>query len=614
MSNLIRYGQSALDKTFPDSDESVFGHMVLELGMSPDEAVQNLRPWVRDLDRSAELSKKTAYISAFIGAGAGLATAATMGIGLTAILPIAAAAYNFFAGQQSAREQGVRESEYLLLKTCPELLKLIYALTQEGMPKEALVECYDDLLGAFTVQFQQRASLGMSDELDHDIIRSFQRTVEEKCNSESLARAIVAETEGFVFDTLYRSTEPKTESLPAAPVVTSSPIGNNTRLGAVEVQTSPAGNSQAEATQPMDNVSVLNRAFQQSDAIGLPNELIQTMVETPYSNFVIGMSGAGKDILVHSLMKAIRAKYPQATIIGIDGKGAMKERPMWDAAIYNETVHFSMADHPRDYHPRLKHIFDRADSLPPHSFVVFSEVNGTRDSYIGNGMGRQWQEISSKIRYLALQGNEAGRFIYATAQTATKEELGIGAGRGNVQFCLISNGQQQSFVNAVVKAAVFDGSAVKNVDSWQSAISRSTAISHLKNSAQLGGVAYFHSAIGRWLPMPRLENPGRDRGDFFPAEPAQTEAPNAARHEVPDNGAPVQESSESEQSDPKANIKRPNLSRTELVLSIAELGEWIDENPGLSFDQMYGNYSARRKGFSRPEFRFLLTQIGNLDA
>ena len=235
MSNLTRYGQTALDQTFPDADESVFGHMVLELGISPDEATQNLRPWVRDLDRSAELSKKTAYVAAFIGAGAGLATAATMGIGLTAILPIAAAAYNFFAGQQSAREQGVRESEYLLLKTCPELLKLIYALTQKGMPKEALVECYDDLLGAFTMQFQQRASLGMSDELDHDIVKSFQRIVQEKCEAESLARAIVAETENFTFDTLYQSTAPKTESLPAASdsgtvIVPSSPIEPKTAV------------------------------------------------------------------------------------------------------------------------------------------------------------------------------------------------------------------------------------------------------------------------------------------------------------------------------------------------------------------------------------------------
>ncbi|MCY7321146.1 MAG: hypothetical protein LH660_04935, partial [Phormidesmis sp. CAN_BIN36] len=318
----------------------MFGHMVLELGMSPDEAVQNLRPWVRDLDRSAELSKKTAYISAFIGAGAGLATAATMGIGLTAILPIAAAAYNFFAGQQSAREQGVRESEYLLLKTCPELLKLIYALTQKGMPKEALVECYDDLLGAFTVQFQQRASLGMSDELDHDIIRSFQRTVEEKCNSESLARAIVAETEGFVFDTLHQSTEPKTESLPAAndalPTATSSPnaergasIGNNMRLGAVEVPSSPAAQTSGANWQTPESHIAPQTPI---------TSKLREVCDRNNSFYVAGSKGSGKGIFAANLLRWKLDQYPNAIALVLDPKGDVKEAGYW----HHERIrHFS---------------------------------------------------------------------------------------------------------------------------------------------------------------------------------------------------------------------------------------------------------------------------------
>ena len=322
MSNLTRYGQSALDKTFPDADESVFGHMVLELGMSPDEATQNLRPWVRDLDRSAELSKQTAYVAAFIGAGAGLATAATMGIGLTAILPIAAAAYNFFAGQQSAREQGVRESEYLLLKTCPELLKLIYALTQKGMPKEALVECYDDLLGAFTMQFQQRASLGMSDELDHDIVKSFQRIVQEKCEAESLARAIVAETENFTFDTLYQSTEPKTESLPAATdsgptIATSAPTGNNTRLGAVEVPASPAAQADWQTPETQSTVTpiVLSK--------------LREVCDRNNSFYVAGSKGSGKGIFASNLLRWKLDQYPNAIALVLDPKGDLKEAGYW---------------------------------------------------------------------------------------------------------------------------------------------------------------------------------------------------------------------------------------------------------------------------------------------
>jgi len=325
MSNLTRYGQTALDKTFPDADESVFGHMVLELGMSPDEATQNLRPWVRDLDRSAELSKQTAYVAAFIGAGAGLATAATMGIGLTAILPIAAAAYNFFAGQQSAREQGVRESEYLLLKTCPELLKLIYALTQKGMPKEALVECYDDLLGAFTMQFQQRASLGISDELDHDIVRSFQRIVQEKCESESLARAIVAETENFTFDTLYQSTTPNAESLPAATdsgstIATSSPIGNHTRLGAVTVAASPAAQTSSATWQTSEI---------QSTVTPIVLSKLREVCDRNNSFYVAGSKGSGKGIFASNLLRWKLDQYPNALALVLDPKGDVKEAGYW---------------------------------------------------------------------------------------------------------------------------------------------------------------------------------------------------------------------------------------------------------------------------------------------
>ena len=365
MSNLTRYGQTALDKTFPDADESVFGHMVLELGMSPDEATQNLRPWVRDLDRSAELSKKTAYISAFIGAGAGLATAATMGIGLTAILPIAAAAYNFFAGQQSAREQGVRESEYLLLKTCPELLKLIYALTQKGMPKEALVECYDDLLGSFTMQFQQRASLGLSDELDHDIVRSFQEIVKQKCEAESLARAIVAETENFTFDTLYQSTEPKAESLPAvidsSPVATSSPVGTATKPGAVEVPASPVAQTSTATWETSET---------QSTVTPIVLSKLREVCDRNNSFYVAGSKGSGKGIFASNLLRWKLDQYPNAIALVLDPKGDVKESGYWRHERIRHFAFKGIALSSEDYAEKVLEFLSEARNLVSQADVT----------------------------------------------------------------------------------------------------------------------------------------------------------------------------------------------------------------------------------------------------
>ncbi len=392
MSNLTRYGQTALDKTFPDADESVFGHMVLELGMSPDEATQNLRPWVRDLDRSAELSKKTAYMAAFIGAGAGLATAATMGIGLTAILPIAAAAYNFFAGQQSAREQGVRESEYLLLKTCPELLKLIYALTQKGMPKEALVECYDDLLGAFTMQFQQRASLGLSDELDHDIVRSFQEIVKQKCEAESLARAIVAETENFTFDTLYQSTEPKTESLPAVAdlgsVATSSPIGTATKFGAVQVPSSPA--AQADWQTPKI----------QSTVTPIVLSKLREVCDRNNSFYVAGSKGSGKGIFASNLLRWKLDQYPNALALVLDPKGDVKESGYWRHERIRHFAFKGIALSSEDYAEKVieflaeaRHLVSQADvTRGMRLFLVLDELLTIKES-ISNALFAEFRRF-----------------------------------------------------------------------------------------------------------------------------------------------------------------------------------------------------------------------------
>lgn len=286
MSSLSRYGKSAIDKTYPDAEESVFGHMVLELGMSPEQAVQNLRPWVRDLDRSATMSKNTCYGATAIGAGVGLLVGATMGVGIVAALPIVAAGYSFLLAQQSAKEQTTREAEYLLLKSCPELLKLIYALTKRGLPKEALIECYDELLGSFTAHHQSRAVLGVSDELDHDIVRSFQEIVNRKCEAENLGRQIVSEAQDFRFDTLYQSSEPSAPRV-ERPQASPAPIGNQTRLGAVEV----SATSEQPFTIPI--VSPESKLFE------------WTLLNTAYDDFphllMLGKTGAGKSFLAEYL-------------------------------------------------------------------------------------------------------------------------------------------------------------------------------------------------------------------------------------------------------------------------------------------------------------------------
>ena len=581
MSNLTRYGQTALDKTFPDADESVFGHMVLELGMSPDEATQNLRPWVRDLDRSAELSKKTAYVAAFIGAGAGLATAATMGIGLTAILPIAAAAYNFFAGQQSAREQGVRESEYLLLKTCPELLKLIYALTQKGMPREALVECYDDLLGAFTVQFQQRASLGMSDELDHDIVRSFQEIVKQKCEAESLARAIVAETENFTFDTLYQSTEPKAESLPAvidsSPVATSSPIGTATKLGAALVPASPAADSSHEATA------------------------LSALLTSPFlSRAWFGAQRTGKSYL--AAVASLELSKRGISIYHLNLASYGDE----DATYWQHAVKSVRCDLSNLSEMQAQPFIENAIALVHEFFstrnaiLVFDEITltGSLSNQHSSALDPLLRLVADKIACLASTGTKRTQAIWTLSP----------------DFVAGALSQQTKAVKslALVFVAIAPGRSVDwngnrigfHAESFGNVQRNFPVLTMPSSNAGCDRICFVD---GRWLPvgeLPSLEDSKPLKQSIKLNARQQLEA--AFKASTADQEAPIEEA--------KSNISKPNLPAKDLMLAIAMLAEWMEENLDVEAEKIYEKYNARRKGFSRPEIRFLLTQIENLNA
>lgn len=131
MSNLSKYGQGALDKTFPDKEETVFGHMVLELGMSPVDVSQALRPWVKDYSHATDRAKSWGYGLGLLGIAGGVVLAATVGIGIPATARGAVGIYNVFSARNSAEEHSTREAEFLILKECPELLKLLYALGKE---------------------------------------------------------------------------------------------------------------------------------------------------------------------------------------------------------------------------------------------------------------------------------------------------------------------------------------------------------------------------------------------------------------------------------------------------------------------------------------------------
>jgi hypothetical protein len=349
-------------------------------------------------------------------------------------------------------------------------------------------------------------------------------------------------------------------SLPAAnenlPTATSSPIGPTTKFGAIEVPNVPAASSPKwdEDEQLMTS----------SDR----HEWMQDLLSYP-SVLIWGAPGAGKSTFAEWLVTE-RAKAGHKLEI-LDPH---REFGQWDGLdVFGDGMNFNAID------DRLKAFADLVESR-----------------YLGRS-----KKADFNPRPLTVLAEEFTQWSKKCDHSASFFEMSVSDIRKiNCHVVYVSHNRTLTALGGAKGLAATRDSAL----------------------LELELLAKVDEATGKAAPMLKglLKYPGRASIEVaIPAMKTQRTAVKVAQTfeddvEVSQVEQPEKESSESEQSDPKANIKKPNLSRTELVLSIAELGEWSDENPGLSFDQMYGNYSARRKGFSRPEFRFLLTQIENLDA
>jgi hypothetical protein len=247
---------------------------------------------------------------------------------------------------------------------------------------------------------------------------------------------------------------------------------------------------------------------------GLPPALKAVTVDKPYSTFIVGQSGAGKDITLWNIVKELRERYPDAYFVGIDGKNSEKETNLWESGLYDKVIRISMLDSPKDYHETLIELMRTAiRKVKGMAFIVFSEVNGIRDGYKAHKLNDLWTELAVYIGFCAIQGNSEDKFLLATAQALNLEELGIPkSSRANSSFMAIGNSTQFSFLNQVAgDVNVFDRNNLLDQGAFQSACSRSTATEHLPTHDLLKGIAWFHTACNRWEPMPRLHNPGIDR-------------------------------------------------------------------------------------------------------
>ena len=503
--------------TFYESDNSPIASELVRQGFTLDRG-EALR--IIDIDeRASGTNTAIAIGAAAINLVAACGALALSGFTLPILAPIAALGFAGLTAWNSRATKQEREFEAEFLHNHPEFVEAVNQKLEAGEQSDRVAAAYDHTLKAFI-------------EGDAKRMQSF------------LPVALVP---------ISMAPYPVDES-PA--IATASPIGNTTRLGAVNVPSSPAAQS-GQWDEDEQLMTSTDRYEWMKDLLSYPSVLIY------------GAPGAGKSTFAEWLVTERAKNGHKLEILDPHRKFGQ-----WDGlSVFGDGMNFNAID------DRLKAFADLVDSR-----------------YLGRS-----KKADFNPRPLTVLAEEFTQWAKKCSHAPAFFEMSVSDIRKiNCHVVYVSHGRTLTSLGGSKGLAATRDSALLELE-LLAKVDETTgeAVPALKGLLKYPGRSPMEVAIPAMKPQKT------------PVKVAQTFEDD---FEISQSTQPEKESSESEQSDARTNIEKPNLSRSDLMLQIGILGEWIDTNPGLSFDQMYANYSARRKGFSRPQFRYLLIQIENLDS
>ena len=301
--------------TFYESDNSPIASELVRQGFTLDRG-EALR--IIDIDEKASSTDTAIAIgTAAISLVAACGTLALSGFTLPILAPIAALGFAGLTAWNSRATKSEREFEAEFLHSHPEFVEAINQKLSAGEEGDRVASAYEQTLKAFITGDAKR-------------MQSF---LPAAANPIAMAPY------------------PTDEVAPAAAIATSSPIGNTTRLGAVEVSASPAGETAALFNPAID------------------------LGQNPQSALIAGVPGSGKGILVSNAVRVLRQKAPALKVMMIDPKGDPKEKGYWAPVtdVYR-SMNLMDCDDPDDGASWLLACMDQFRKLAAPKLLIFDEM------------------------------------------------------------------------------------------------------------------------------------------------------------------------------------------------------------------------------------------------
>ena len=398
--------------TFHESDSSPIASELVRQGFTLDRS-EVLR--IVDIDeRASGTDTAIAIATAAISLVAACGTLALSGFTLPILAPLAALGYAGLTAWNSRATKQEREFEAEFLHHHPEFVEAVNQKLKADEESDRVAAAYEHTLKAFIQGDTHRMQSFLS------------------------------------------GTVPLTAMAPYPvedlPVATASTVGNTTRLGAVEVPSSPTGETSALFNPAID------------------------LGQNPQSALIVGTPGSGKGMLVSNAVRVLREKAPVTDVY--------------------RSMNLMDCDDPDQGAQWLLNCMDEFRKLPAPKLLIFDEMlAASTEISLAHKDFKAPQRLKKFVSGIIAQGDSQGVWVWAMSQSVQVADLGFGGGvRGNLRAIAIISPKNTTAIEALTSTRLIPPPS-GGMDELR-AIMKASPVDR----------AFYDGKLSRWLPMPELEN------------------------------------------------------------------------------------------------------------
>lgn len=596
-SDRIEHRPASERNGYLDPDQTLINFCVREMGYSFRRIINEdpnrlLRSWKKVYGKA----KTTALGTGTIGA-----IAVVIGV-LTGATPMMVAGV-MIAGSSGLLVKrhgaGVEscQIEHEILDDCRPVLEFLSELEKRGVNPSDLVSLYDRVVRKVSVNPGRFSTASILERLFTEEIKQSGVLATVSGVKTGLAAVVPPKAQPTDLGGLSIGTRPL--GLPQTPG-NSRVEAENSILGA-----SPPSEAVAVPDQPVRTVETSN------GAIGMKS-LLEVVAENPKSSFFSAPTRTGKGVTIAACIRMVQARVKAGTLTNVTfwaltPKQDPKEDWYWETC--DQFLNPEIEDGDGILAAREIYEFIRAfTALPrtPQSPTILVVDELTRlvgllrtirmesvDPDMFGGDSKTFGDwLVDKLIYSASMSQSIGFYVWISTPSSAVGSRGFTKGDiDSLNIYTLATRDNLKFANG--GSAAF---SAPKTDANHPVFTR-------------GFVAGYCHQNKRWYHVE----------DMSKQVAAKSSTPiHLTNYWVPDSMQTVSVKTTAQPDEPetdnKVDSQRPNLTRTELSLAVAELGEWTEKNDADDVHKVYSNWKGGKKGhgFSRPEIRFLMTIVESL--